>query len=52
MRQGGGTAQWFRRCRFIKEGEDQELTIGFNHAEVNGDLEKEGFGEEVGRKSD
>lgn len=29
-----------------------KLTIGFNYAEVNGDLEKEGFGDEVGRKSE
>lgn len=52
MGQGGGRAQCARCYWFIKEGEDWELTIGFNTVEVNGDLEREGFGEEVGRKPD
>lgn len=30
----------------VREGEDQELAIGFNDVEVSGDLEKKGFGEE------
>lgn len=39
----------------IRKEEDWELTTGFNNVEVNGDLEKEGFGgqkEEVCRKPD
>ena len=51
---GGGRAQWCQML-LIKKDEDWELSTGLNNVEVNGDLEKEGFGgqkEEVCRKPD
>lgn len=45
---GGGRACWCHMLLLIRKEEGWELTTGFNNVEVNGDLEKEGFGGQKG----